>query len=66
MASSVAAVGGGSGSVPASPLWAWFFFFCVWRAGWLASGRAVAGSGRVVVEERGLGKLTRSCGRENY
>jgi hypothetical protein len=64
MASSVAAVGGGSGSVPASPLWAWLFIF-LRVACWLASERA-GGSGRVVVEERGLGKLTRSCGRENY
>jgi hypothetical protein len=39
MASSVAAVGGGSGSVPASPLWAWFFFF-LRVACWLASERA--------------------------
>jgi hypothetical protein len=45
MASSVAAVGGGSGSVPASPLWA-CFFFCVWRAGWLASGREWESSSR--------------------
>jgi hypothetical protein len=71
MASSVAAVGGGSGSVPLLRLLSLccmhvVFFLCV--ASWLASewagGCWVAGSGRVVVEERGLGKLTRSCGRE--
>jgi hypothetical protein len=47
MASSVAAVGGGSGSVPLLRLLGLccmhVVFFCVWRAGWLASGRADAG-----------------------